>query len=106
MKYLTRAVEVDDGLIVGGTIIPDSIVENTRSCKPTYSGDVLTSLEFYNSLTQVDANRIAKSDFTYTNDFITSQTNTYYESDGTTVLQTESISYIYTGDNITDIEVT
>jgi hypothetical protein len=106
MKDLTKSFEVDNGLIVGGTIIPESIVETTRSSKPTYSGDLLTSLEFYNSLTQIDANRIAKSDFTYTNDFITSQVNTYYESDGTTVLQTETMSYTYTNDNITDIEVT
>ena len=103
---LTKAFEADNGITSDGVVIPDSIFETTRSVKPTYSGDLLQSLEFYNSLTQVDANRIAKSDFTYSNDFIATQTVTYYQNDGVTAFSTESYTYSYTNDDITDIEVT
>ena len=106
MVNLKRAFEVENGIKVGDTIVPDSVLEKTRSAKPTYTGDVITSVEYYNSLTQVNANRIAKSDFVYTNDFITSQTNTYYETNGVTVHQTESLVYVYSGDNLLRIEVT
>lgn len=106
MVNLDQAFETDNGIKVGGVIIPDSVVALTRSSKPTFTGDLLTMLEFYNSLTQINANRIAKSEYTYSSDQVTTQVNTYYEEDGTTVHSTETISYTYTGDEITKIEVT
>jgi len=106
MSNLDRAFQVEFGIKSGGVILPDSVVSLVRSSKPTYSGDLLTTLEFYNSLTQVNADRILKVDFTYTNDFITGQVNTYYESDGVTTHQTETIVYSYSSDSISKIEVT
>lgn len=105
MKDLTKSHEVDNGLKAGGVILPDSVVESTRSSRPTYTGDLLTSLEFYNSLTQINANRVLKSDFTYTGDNITGQVNTYYETDGVTVHQVETLTYTYAGDTFNKIEV-
>lgn len=106
MKNLTKAFEIDNGIKSGGVILPDSVVDIVRSSKPTYTGDLLTSIEFYNALTQVNADRVLKCDFTYSGDDITGQVNTYYESNGTTVHQTETIVYTYTGDTITKVEVT
>lgn len=100
-----KSFEVEQPIKVGGVIIPDSIVTATRSSKPTFSGDLLTTMEFYNSLTQIDANRIAKSVYTYTSEQVTTQVNTYYATDGVTVHSTETITYSYTGDDITKIEV-
>jgi hypothetical protein len=105
MKNLTKAFEIDNGLKSGGVILPDSVVDSIRSSKPTFTGDLLTTLEFYNALTQVNADRILKCDFTYSGDDITGQVNTYYESNGVTVHQTETITYSYTGDTITKVEV-
>ncbi len=106
MKNLSKSFEVDNAIKAGGVILPQSIVDLVRSSKSTFTGDFITRIEFYNALTQVNADRIAQSDFTYTNDFITSQVNTYFESDGVTVHQTESMAYIYSGDNLLRVEVT
>lgn len=105
MKNLSKAFETDNGIKVGGTIVPDSVLENTRSAKPTMTGDLVSMVEYFNSLTQINANRIAKSEFTYSNDFVITQVNTYYETDGVTVHQTETINFTYTGDIVSKIEV-
>ena len=106
MVDLNRAWETENGIKVEGVIIPQSVVGVIRSSKPTFTSDLLTSIEYFNSLTQVNANRILKCDFTYSGDEIATQTNTYYQSNGTSVHQVENIAYSYTGDTITKIEVT
>jgi hypothetical protein len=105
MKNLAKAYEVENGVKSGGVILPDSIVDSIRSSKPTFTGDLLTSIEYFNALTQVNADRIARSDFTYSGDYIATQVNTFYEADGVTIHQTETLTYSYTGDLITKIEV-
>jgi hypothetical protein len=105
MVDLTKAFETENGIKVGNVIVPDSIVASVRSSKPTFSGDLLTVLEFYNSLSQINANRIAKSEYTYSGEQVITQVNTYYQTDGVTVHATETISFTYTGDEITKIEV-
>ena len=104
-RDFTKAFETENAIKVGGVIVPDSIVELVRSSKPTFSGDLLTTIEFFNSLTQINANRISKSDFTYSSEQVITQVNTYYATDGVTVHQTETMSYTYTGDDLTKIEV-
>ena len=106
MIDLSKAFETENGIKVGNVIVPDSIVTSIRSSKPTFSGDNLTVLEFFNSLTQINANRIAKSEYTYSSDQVITQVNTYYQADGVTVHSTENIAFTYTGDEITKIEVT
>lgn len=106
MIDLNRAYETENGIKNEGVIIPHSVMSAIRSNKPTFTGDLLTSIEYFNSLTQTNANRILKCDFTYSGDEIATQTNTYYQSNGTSVHQVENIAYSYTGDTITKIEVT
>lgn len=103
---LTKAFETENGIRVGEVILPDSVVALIRSSKPTYSGDLISSIEYYNSLTQVNANRISKADFTYSGDNVSTQVNTYYGPDGVTAVSTESIAYTYTADLLTKVEVT
>jgi hypothetical protein len=103
---LTKAFETENGIKVGEVILPDSIVSLIRSSKPTYSGDLISSIEYYNSLTQINANRISKADFTYSGDNVSTQVNTYYGPDGVTAVSTESIAYSYTSDLMTKVEVT
>jgi len=102
---LNKAFEVDNGIKVGGVILPDSVVESVRSSKPTFTGDLLTTMEYYNSLSQITGNRIAKSDYTYTSEVLTSQVNTYYQTDGTTANSVETLTYTYSGDDISKVEV-
>ena len=106
MKNLSKSFEVDNCIKAGGVVLPQSIVEMVRSSKPTYVNDFITTIEYYNALTQVNSDRIAKSDFTYTNDFVTTQVNTFFEFDGVTTHQTETINYFYSGDNFLRVEVT
>lgn len=106
VRDLSKAFETENAIKVGGVIVPDSIVDLVRSSKPTFTGDLLTTIEFFNSLTQINANRISKSDFTYSSDQVITQVNTYYAADGVTVHQTETMNFTYTGDTITKIEVT
>lgn len=104
MVDLNRAFECDNGVISDGVILPSSIFSKVRSSKPTYTNDEITSIEYYNSHTQVDANRIAKVDITYTNDSISGEIVTYYDPDGVSVFSTETYTYTYTSDNITNVE--
>ena len=106
MADLNRAYEIENGIKVEGVIIPQSVLSTIRSSKPTFTADLITSIEYFNSLTQINANRILKCDFTYSGDDIATQTNTYYQSNGVSVHQVENIAYTYTGDSITKIEVT
>ena len=102
---LDKAFEIENGIKVGGVVIPDSVVMSVRSSKPTFTGDLLTTMEYYNSLSQITGNRIAKSDFVYTSEVLTSQTNTYYQTDGTTANSVETLTYIYSGDDLLRVEV-
>lgn len=106
MKNLSKSFEVDNCVKAGGVILPESIVHSLRSYKPTFTGDLLTKIEYFNSLTQVTADLILQCDFTYLNDNITTQVNTFFELGGVTIHQTETMTYTYTGDEITKVEVT
>lgn len=66
----------------------------------TAGGDV-SSVEIFNSATQIVANRIARVDLSYSGVDPTSETWVIYDSNGTTVLRTIAISYTYTGVDIT-----
>lgn len=105
-RDFSKSFEVDNGIIVESVIQPDSIFSKVRSLKQTYTGDLVSSVSYYNSLTQIDANRILKVDLTYNaSESVTSQTNTYYEFDGVTVFSTDTINYTYIGDDIDKVEV-
>lgn len=104
---LSRTFDVDNGFSTGKVIVLDTIIGKTDSQKPTYTGDLITKLEFYSSATQIDSNRLAKLDITYdSNDKVTQEDWDIYDTDGTTVIQEVQIVYTYSGDNVTKVEET
>lgn len=77
-----------------------------HSIKPTYTGDNITKLELFNGFTQTVINRLVSCDVSYTNDLVTSEVIKIYDtSDGTTVLATTTITYSYTDEELTNIQV-
>lgn len=78
-------------------------LEPDSTCAVTYGGNgAISVVEYFNSPTQITANRIARVDLGYTVavDPLT-ETWKYYSSDGTTILRTITITYTYTGTLIT-----
>ena len=67
----------------------------------TYAGDVPSYVTYYNSATFITANRIYRTDFTYTGDLLTSEVTKKYASDGTTILYTYTWTHTYSGDDYT-----
>jgi hypothetical protein len=82
----------------------ERLYHSAESQNPTYIGDNISSVEFYNSATQVVGNRIMKSDLTYTSDLVTSEAWSIYDTDGTTVLKTVTLTYTYVNDVVTKAE--
>jgi len=105
MVDITKTLEVENGIISNDVVLLDSLIEASSSNKLTYSSDLISSIDFYNSLTQINANRIITATVTYSSESITQEVWTVYRSDGTTVDRTITIDYTYTGDNITSSEV-
>lgn len=76
------------------------------SYKVNYSGDNISSVEFYNGIVQTTVNRIAQTTLNYSNDNVTSEQCVIYDStDGTTVLKTVTSTYTYSGDFVTNVTV-
>lgn len=74
---------------------------NVVSQKVTYSGDNISSIEFYVTAAQLLTDRVVKVEISYTSGNPTSEVWSLYDSDGTTILETRTVTYTYTGDNIT-----
>jgi len=106
MVDVSRAFEVDEGVVSNGALLLDSIFSSVNSTKPTYAGDNLSEVEFYNSHTQINANRIAKVTLTYSSDLVTVESWIIYAPDGVTTSRTIIVNYSYTLDAITKVEVT
>ena len=107
MVNLNRAFELDDGIINNGAVLDSSLAGSIRSSKPSFDSDgKLTSLVYYTSLTQVDANRLALSTFNYTSDEnLETISITYYLNDGVTVHSTKTVTVSYdTDESVTNIE--
>lgn len=60
-----------------------------------YTGAQPTSLEFFNNSSFVNANRIARYDFTYTGPLLTTEVLVIYDTNGTTVLRTYTWTHTY-----------
>lgn len=105
--------EDKDHPLTASTIFPNEklktylerLYNSAESQKPTYSGDNISSVEIYKSSTQIDANRLAKYNLTYTNDLVTTEVISIYDADGTTILKTVTITYTYTDDVVTNAVV-
>ena len=107
----SKLFEVEKGVSIEGTlgfmVAGRSLVEFSPagSQKVTYlGGGDIDYIEFFDSLTQTTPNRIAKCTVTYTSDDPTSETWRIYDSDGSTVIETQVYSYTYTSDDLTKME--
>lgn len=63
----------------------------------TYASGIPTVIEFFNSSSFITANRVARYDFTYTGDLLTTEVLKIYDTNGTTVLRTYTWTHTYTG---------
>jgi hypothetical protein len=84
---------------IGGWGILNS---STESQSVVYSGQDIDTLTVYKTASQITANRIAQVAVTYTGKNPTQEVWTYYDpSDGTTVLQTSTLTHTFSGNNYT-----
>jgi hypothetical protein len=77
--------------------------------KYTYNiNELISTVEFYITSSQITANRKAKVDITYNvSQMPTTEVWSLYDINGTTILRTITYTFTYTGDNITNVtEVT
>lgn len=65
--------------------------------KVTYASNLPTIVEFFNSNSFITANRVARYDFTYTGDLLTSEVLKIYDNDGSTILRTYTWTHSYSG---------
>lgn len=79
------------------SLYPDSTIAVTYS-----SGDP-SSISFFNSATQIDANRIAKCDLVLSSGDPSTETWLIYDTDGTTVLRTITYTYTVSSNVITGV---
>lgn len=102
---LNKAFEFDNGFINDGAVVPESLQGAIRSSKPIYSGDLISQIIYYKSLSQTTINRIMSTSFTYDgSDKVTTITTSFYDTDGTTVYQTYTTTVTYNGDNVSNLE--
>lgn len=107
-KFLVGQIEGEE---LGGAAEyePDILdfLPTTKSSVPAFTGDLLTGYTYYSSDTQTEANRVGHSSITYNgSDQPTSAVYTIYKNDGTTVLRTITVSYTWSGDDLTNISRT
>lgn len=117
----TEANPLQDYAALKGIAFNDDInfvlghVGRTISLKEPYTTITITYLasgevdytEYFNSDTQITANRIYRTDLTYNLSLDPTQSVTsIYDVDGTTVLQTITFTYAYTSGDLTSSTVT
>lgn len=88
-----RSLYLDD-LAFGETGDSEKITEDG-------SGNV-TSVEYFNGSTETTPNRKARTDLTYSAGLPATEVWKYYDSDGTTVKKTITLTYTWTGSTLTN----
>src|SRR5574343_26019 len=83
-------------------VIVESFPLTTQKITYLGNGDV-DFVEYFNSATQISANRIAKITIGYTSEDPTSETAEIFDTDGTTVARTITSSFTYTSGDVTGI---
>lgn len=63
----------------------------------TYSSGTPSAIDFFNSASFITANRVARYDFTYTSDNLTTEALKIYDNNGSTILRTYTWTHTYTG---------
>lgn len=100
--------EIDDGITLpqyqsGFVAFGKSAMafSNVKSQKITYSGSDVSSIEFYVDANQITENRCMKVEISYSAGNPTQEVWYAYDSDGITVVETRTVTYTYTNDEIT-----
>lgn len=83
-------------------VILESFPLTTQKITYLVNGDV-DYVEYFNSATQINANRIAKITIGYTSDDPTSETALVYDTDGVTTSRTITSTFTYTSGDVTGI---
>ena len=83
-------------------VILESFPLTTQKITYLANGDV-NFVEYFNSATQINANRIAKITIGYTSEDPTSETALVYDTDGVTTSRTITSTFTYTSGDVTGI---
>lgn len=84
-----------------GRVVIPKIPDGSQ--KITYSGTDISFVEFFETSSQITANRRAKVTITYTSGNPSSEQWLIYDTDGTTVLRTVTYTYTLTSGDITSM---
>jgi hypothetical protein len=98
-------IKVINADYTSGTLLVDNAPteDDWVSQKPEYDMDDRVELiTFYRSATQTTPNRHSKVEISYTGDQPDQEIWQFYASDGTTVIKTETITYTWTADVLTN----
>lgn len=95
LAQATERLLVKDDLAFGETGDSQKIYET--------SGNI-TAVEFFTTLSQVTGNRKARVDITYTDGNPTSEVWVYYDSDGTTIKRTITLTHTWSSSSLTKTE--
>lgn len=100
------AFENSDSFLVQklGRIITGSFPHVTTKIGYLGNGDV-DYVEFFNSASQVTANRIARVDLTYSSGDPATEAWKVYDTNGTTILETTTLTYSYSSGDIDNVTV-
>lgn len=71
--------------------------------KPFYNGGQIEAINYYNSPTQIDGNRIARSTYTYSGGLLDYETVSFYDVDGVSVLNTVTYTIQYSGGLLSNV---
>ena len=78
----------------------------TLSTKPTYSNDFISAYEVYKTTSQLESNRLMRSDYTYNGDLLANEiVRIFNPNDGVTILRTITYLYYYVGDEVSKGEM-
>lgn len=94
------ATAITDNAVLGASVqdFINRIYGPTNSEKATYLGNQeLDYVEIFNSPSQVTENRRAKIQLAYSSDNVSSEVVSLYDTNGTTVLKTITLTHSYTG---------
>lgn len=103
---LNKAFEIDDGLINDGAVVIEALTGQTRSTQVIYTGDLVTQIVYFKSPSRNTTDRLARATISYSGDNVSTAVYDFYDTDGTTVLSTKTVTYTYNGDTVIGAEDT
>lgn len=71
----------------------------------TYSGGIITAVEYFNNASFISANRIARHELSYTSYNLTGEILYIYDTNGTSVLRTYTWIHVYSNNDLASSSV-